>query len=133
MNQLGGRTFIVGIVFLLATTYQIWLAMVAGADLAAMGLTIGTEAGGVFAIIAGNVKSAQMIQPAEFSSKGWRKLVLGILYILCATFIVKIAIDLKIAQPSLSAAMVSQVGGLGVVVWGNIKEKVGSTDSVQGS
>lgn len=116
---LGGRTFIIGAAFLLATTYQLWLAMSTGIAVASMGMTIGVQAGGVATIIAGNISSK--VQPD--GKRGWRKLALGLLYCGCATFLTWTSIHHGIAQADVSAAMVSQVAGLGAVVWGNIKEK----------
>lgn len=125
-EMLGGRTFIIGAAFLLATTYQLWLAMTTGIAVASMGMTIGVQAGGVATIIAGNVSSK--VRPD--GKRGWRKLALGLLYCGCCTFLAWVSIRNNIAQADVSAAMVSQVAGLGAVIWGNIREKKQSTEAI---
>jgi hypothetical protein len=121
VEAFGGRTFVLGILFLLASTYQIWLGIVSGIELTGMSLTITTEAGGLFAIVAGNVAVSSAVP--HNGKKGWRKLATGVIYLACATFIILISIKHKIPQPELAAAMTAQVAGVSVVIWGNVKEK----------
>ena len=53
---------------------------------------------------------------------GWRKIILGSEFVLCASFLVYTGIRSQSDLAALSATIIAMAGGVAAVIYGNVKE-----------